>query len=223
LSEQLTPLVHFALPFGSTPAYFAPVLRSRLLFPASFVIISSLVGALPASAEVKPLVQREVVNRIVAVVDQDVITLVELKRRAEPFQSRLAGVPADKRAAAEAQLNRDLINEAIDERLIARDARVLFVSITTAEVDTTLDAIAKAKSVTREKLLALAVEQGFSEAQYREQLVRQLLIARLIRIRMAEQLKNLDKDLDKASKQIEKVEKQYLSGLRANVFIEVRL
>jgi hypothetical protein len=100
---------------------------------------------------------------------------------------------------------------------------VLFVSITTAEVDTTLDAIAKAKSVTREKLLALAVEQGFSEAQYREQLVRQLLIARLIRIRMAEQLKNLDKDLDKASKQIEKVEKQYLSGLRANVFIEVRL
>lgn len=199
------------------------MLRSRLLFPASFAVISSLVGAPPASAEVKPLVQREVVNRIVAVVDQDVITLVELKRRAEPFQSRLAGVPADKRAAAEAQLHRDLINEAIDERLIARDARVLRVSITTAEVDTTLDAIAKAKSVTREKLLALAVEQGFSEAQYREQLVRQLLIAKLIRIRMAEQLKNLDKDPDKSSKQIEKAEKQYLSGLRANVFIEVRL
>lgn len=204
-------------------AYFARVFCRRLLFSAGFVVMSTFGVAEHLHAEENPSTPRVVVNRIMAVIDQDVVTLAELKRRAEPFQKRLADVPADKRAAAEAQLHRDLINEAIDERLIARDARALQVSITTTEIDSTLDAVAKAKSVSREKLLELVKEQGFSEAQYREQLVRQLLLGKLIRIRMFEQLKNLDKDPEKSSKQLEKAEKQYLSGLRANVFIEVRL
>jgi peptidyl-prolyl cis-trans isomerase SurA len=168
-------------------------------------------------------VQRIIVNRIVGVVDQDVITLVELKRRAEPFQKRLADVPLDKRTAAETQLHKDLIQEAIDDRLIARDARALRVTVAPTEIEAALDAIAKAKTLTRAELLRLVVEQGYSEAQYREQLVRQLLVGKLLRMRMSEQLKNVDKDQEKASKQIEKIEKTYLLGLRANVFIEVRL
>jgi len=159
----------------------------------------------------------------VAVVDQDVITLVELKRRAEPFQKRLADVAPDKRAAAEAQLHKDLIQEAIEDRLVAREARALRVTIGTDEINRALDTIAQSKNVTREKLLQLVAEQGFSEAQYREQLVRQLLIGKLIRIRKADELKKVDKDPDKSNKQIEKIEKTYLLGLRANVFIEVRL
>lgn len=214
---------HFALPFAPSTAYFARVFCRRLLIPAGFAAFATFGVAVELHAEETPSAPRVVVNRIVAVVDQEVITLVELERRAEPFQKRLTAIPADKRAAAEAQLHRDLISEAIDERLIARDARSLRVSITTTEIDAALNAVAKAKSVSREKLLELVSEQGFSEAQYREQLVRQLLIGKLIRIRMAEQLKNLDKDPEKSSKQVEKAEKQYLSGLRANVFIEVRL
>lgn len=213
----------FALPFGLFVAYFARVFCRNPLLPACFVAFLTF-GVVPrSSAEETSASPRIVVNRIVAVVDQDVITLVELNRRAEPFRKRLVDVPADKRAAAEAQLQRDLINDAIDERLIARDARALRVSTTTVEIEATLDAVAKAKGVSREKLLMLVVEQGFTEVQYREQLVRQLLLGKLIRIRMAEQLKNLDKDPEKSSKQLERAEKQYLSGLRANVFIEVRL
>jgi peptidyl-prolyl cis-trans isomerase SurA len=180
------------------------------------------VSSRSAGEDTRP-VERVVVNRIVVVVDQDVVTLVELKRRAEPFQKRLASVPPDKRTAAEAQLHKDLIQEAIDERLIAREARALRVSIATTDIDAAFDNIAKAKGVTRERLLQLVVEQGFSEPQYREQLVRQMLIGKLLRIRMYEQLKGVDKDPDKASPQIEKIEKAYLLGLRANVFIEVRL
>jgi hypothetical protein len=50
-----------------------------------------------------------------------------------------------------------------------------------------------------------------------------LLIAKLIRLKMAEEMKNVDKDPDKASKQIERIEKVYLLRLRTNVFTEVRL
>lgn len=197
--------------------------RSPIL-PLAFLVASAFLGVSTRSAaEEPPSAERVVINRIVAVVDQDVVTLVELKRRAEPFQKRLADVPPDKRAAAEAQLHKDLIQEAIDERLIARDARALRVSIASTEVDAALDNIAKAKSIPRERLMQLVVEQGFTEAHYREQLVRQLLIGKLLRIKMSEQLKKVDTDSDKAVKQIEKIEKSYLLGLRGNVFIEVRL
>jgi hypothetical protein len=199
------------------------VFRSRVLLQASLVALGFLGVSTRSAGEETPPVERVVVNRIVAVVDQDVVTLVELKRRAEPFRKRLADVQPDKRAAAEGQLHKDLIQEAIDERLIAREARALRVSIASTDIDAALDTIAKTKGVTREKLTQLVIEQGFSEAQYREQIVRQMLIGKLIRMRMSEQLRNVDKDPDKASKQIEKIEKTYLLGLRANVFIEVRL
>ena len=197
--------------------------RTRILLPTVFVACIFLGATSRVAAEEPPSAERVVLNRIVAVVDQDVVTLVELKRRAEPFQKRLTEVPPDKRAAAEAQLHKDLIQEAIDDRLIAREARALRVSIASTEIDSALENIAKAKNIPREKLMQLAVEQGFTEAHYREQLVRLLLIGKLLRIRMSEQLKKVDTDSEKASKQIEKIEKAYLLGLRGNVFIEVRL
>lgn len=196
--------------------------RLRTLPLTCFLGLASLGFWADAFADEPPPVERVVVNRIVAVIDRDVVTLVELKRRAEPFQKRLADVPPDKRTAAEAQLHKDLIQEAIDERLIAREARALRITIASTEIEAALDAVAKARNLTREKLVELVATQGFSEAQYREQLVKQLLVGKLIRIRMRDQLSKVDKDPDKASKQIEKIEKAYLQGLRANIFIEVR-
>lgn len=216
-------LLRFALPSVAFTSYHSRVFRTRILLPTLLVACGSLGVSSRVIAEEAPSVERVVINRIVAVVDQDVITLVELKRRAEPFQKRLTDVPPDKRAAAEAQLHRDLIQEAIDDRLISREARALRVTIAATEIDAAFESISKAKGVTREKLVQLVAEQGFSEAQYREQLVRQLLIGKLLRIRMSEQIKKVDADSDKASKQIEKIEKAYLLGLRGNVFIEVRL
>ncbi len=214
--------MHFPLPLAPSTSYHPPVFRPRSLLFACLFGLVGLGTSFDASADEPPAVERVVLNRIIAVVDRDVITLVELKRRAEPFQKSLAGIAPDKRAAAEAQLHKDLIQQAIDERLIARDARALRVVIASTEIDAALDAIAKAKNVTREKLLQLAAEQGFPEALYREQLVKQLLVGKLIRIRMHEQLSKIDKDSEKSSKQIEMIEKAYLQGLRANVFIEVR-
>jgi maltodextrin utilization protein YvdJ len=216
-------LLRFVLPLAAFASYHACVFRTHILLPTTLVLCGFLGISSHVVAEETTPVERVVINRIMAVVDQDVITLVEVQRRVEPFQKRLASVAPDKREAAEVQLRRDIIQEAIDDRLIAREARALRVSIASTEIDAALDGISKAKDVTRERLMQLVSEHGFTEAQYREQLVRQLLIGKLLRIRMAEQLKNVDKDADKASKQIEKIEKAYLLGLRGNIFIEVRL
>lgn len=213
----------FLLPLRAFAAYHSLVFRRRTLFFPGLLALGTLGISSPSWAEEKPAIERIVVNRIVAVVDQEVVTLVELKRRAGPFQKQLAETPADKRPAVEAQLNKDLLQQAIDERLIARAARALRISVTTEEIERALDTIAQGQKITREKLLQAAAEQGFAEAQYREQLVRQLLVAKLLRVKMAEQLKKLDKASDTFNKQYEKIEKDYLQSLRANVFIEVRL
>ncbi len=186
------------------------------------VVLTSL-GVSSVSAAETPPVERLVINRIVAVVDGDAITLLELKRRVEPFLKRLADVPPDKRSVVEAQVNRDVLQQIIEERLIAREARAARVFVAAAEIETAIDNVAAAKKVTRAGLVELVQQQGFSEALYREQLVRQLLTAKLVRIRMAEKLRNLDKDPDKAVKQVDAVERAFLLGLRADVYIEVRL
>lgn len=198
--------------------------RIRFVFLIGACVLSTLGISAPSSAEEAKSPPRVVVNRIVAIVDEDVITLAELRRRALPALKRVAAsVPADKRAAAEAEVYKEWLQQLINERLVVREARALRVTIASTEIDATLDAIAKSANLTREKVLAEAVEQGYSEAQYREELVGQLLTKKIMVLKMRDDFAKLDKDPEKSSKQIDKIMAKFYQRLRANVFIEVRL
>ncbi len=198
--------------------------RIRFVYLIGACVLSTLGISAPSSAEEAKNPPRVVVNRIVAIVDEDVITLAELRRRALPALKRVAAsVPADKRAAAEAEVYKEWLQQLINERLVVREARALRVTIASTEIDATLDAIAKSANLTREKVLAEAVEQGYSEAQYREELVGQLLTKKIMVLKMRDDFAKLDKDPEKSSKQIDKIMAKFYQRLRANVFIEVRL
>lgn len=198
--------------------------RIRFVFLIGACVLSTLGISAPLSAEEAKSPPRVVVNRIVAIVDEDVITLAELRRRALPALKRVAAtVPADKRAAAEAEVYKEWLQQLINERLVVREARALHVAIASTEIDATIDAIAKSVNLTRDKVLAEAVEQGYSEAQYREELVGQLLTKKIMVLKMRDDFTKLDKDPEKSSKQIDKIMAKFYQRLRANVFIEVRL
>ncbi len=178
----------------------------------------------PSRAEEPQSTARVVVNRIVAIVDDDVITLAELRRRALPALKRLAAiVPPDKRTGEEAKIYKEWLQILINERLIVREARKLRMTIASTDVDATIDSIAKSMNTTREKVMAAAIEQGYSEAQYREEIVGQLLTKKIMLFRMRDEFSKLDKDPERSSKQIDKIIDKFNQQMRANVFIEVRL
>lgn len=178
----------------------------------------------PSRAEEPQSAARVVVNRIVAIVDDDVITLAELRLRALPALKRLAAsVPSDKRTGEEAKVYKEWLQILINERLIVREARKLRMTIASTDVDATIDAIAKSMNTTREKVMIAALEQGYTEAQYREEIVGQLLTKKIMLFRMRDDFSKLDKDPQKSSKQIDKIIVKFNQQMRANVFIEVRL
>ncbi len=165
-----------------------------------------------------------VIDRIVAVVDHDVILLSELRDRAKPFQKQLEAVPEGaQRAAAEAQMKHDLLGKMIDEIVVARDAERARLTVTPAEIDAALQTIATSQKLTIPQLFEAARGAGLDEAGYRAEIRRQLLEGRLLQNRVLWRIKGLSalSESERAAR-IEKERQQLLQELRSQVFIELR-
>ncbi|MDI1484196.1 SurA N-terminal domain-containing protein [Polyangium sp. y55x31] len=173
-------------------------------------------GSTPVRAEP---VRRVVVDRIVAVVDREVITLVELRRRAAPLLRKLASVDEASRTMAETHMYRDLVNQMVEERLIARRARMSSIVVTASEIDAALDSLAQANHLSREALLVEVRAAGVSEADYRDDLRRQLLLFKCLRLHLAG--KKVSGEMNDA--QMQEASRAMMEEIKRDVFVEVRL
>ncbi|MDC3962337.1 SurA N-terminal domain-containing protein [Polyangium jinanense] len=176
-----------------------------------------LAASTPVRAEP---VRRVVVDRIVAVVDREVITLVEVRRRAEPFLRTLASLDEAARTVAEVRMYRDLVDRIVEERLIARRARMASITVTASEIDTAIDSIAQTNKLSREALLAEARTTGLSEADYRDEIYRQILSFKCLRVYLAGKKKGFA-ELNDA--QMQEASRAMIEESKRDVHIEVRL
>jgi peptidyl-prolyl cis-trans isomerase SurA len=87
---------------------------------AGFLALAVVLGATPAGTPRLAAQQGELVDRIVAVVGDSVITLTQLQERL--FQMRAQGVEIPTEASALAQLQRELLDQVISEQLIVQAA-----------------------------------------------------------------------------------------------------
>ncbi len=138
-----------------------------------------------------------VVERVVAVVGEEAILMSDLQRRATPYLMRAQQeLPTEShRAAAVTQLHKSLVEQLIDEQLIERAARRAKMTVTDSDVDQALSRVAKQNGVTVERLLSEIVASGFTENQYREELRRQLLDARVLGLRVTARVQVREEDL----------------------------
>jgi peptidyl-prolyl cis-trans isomerase SurA len=182
----------------------------------------AVAAATPARAEP---VKRTVIDRVVAVVDQDVITLVELRQRAQPFLLRLASLDGAQRAAAESQMYKELVDAMVEERIVAAEARARSLSVTPAEVDAAVEAVAKQNGLSRDAVLQAAADQGMSEARYREELARQLLRHKVASVvaypRVYKEHKG--ETIEALQKELEGAMRAWLDGKKSETWVEVRL
>src|SRR5262249_6103231 len=126
-----------------------------------------------------------VVERIVAIVGDQPILLSELTQRARPTLLKIyARVPEAQRKVAIAEMYKELLAKLVDERIVSAAADKLNVNVTTKEVDDALKLRAADEKETVAELLADAAKKGFSEADYREQLRRELLFGKMLETRV---------------------------------------
>lgn len=140
------------------------------------VIAASVTGPMPARAEV--------VERVVAVVDDEAIFLSDLRKRAMPFLPRLMDVPELQRLAALRQLYDELLEQLINEELVERAARTAQIRITSADVDRAVQNVIRQNGLGQEEFWDVVAQQGYTQAEYRSDLRRQLLRYRLLNERV---------------------------------------
>jgi peptidyl-prolyl cis-trans isomerase SurA len=168
------------------------------------VALSALLSQ-PASATV--------VERVVAVIGDRAILLSDLKARAQPFLIQVTqGVqPGAQRSAAISQVYKGVLDKIVDEELEERAAIQAKVTVTSKEIDDAIARVATQNQLTPQKLLAEAARTGVNEVQYRDELRRQLLQAKLVNVRLQGRIRVTDEDLKLAYRKLVLDERQRLN------------
>ncbi len=125
-------------------------------------------GAISASADV--------VERVVATVNDDAIFLSDLRKRAVPFLPQVADAPTEtERMSRLKELYEELLTFLIDEKLIRQIASTSGIRVTDADVDMAIENLRTQNNMTVEQFDQALAQQGLTKAQYRRDLKRQLL------------------------------------------------
>ncbi|MDR0478108.1 MAG: SurA N-terminal domain-containing protein [Desulfobulbaceae bacterium] len=125
--------------------------------------------------------QAEIVDRIVAVVNSDVITESELNAEAQDAYTHIdATLPPEQRQMMRQQVKGDVLDSLIDKFLIAQEAKKLKLKVTEEEIDDAMRQVLQRNQITKEQLLAGLAESGVNENIYRNTLRSQLLQNKVI-------------------------------------------
>lgn len=120
-------------------------------------------------------------DRVVAVVNTDIITLAELNRHFAPILQR---IEEDSQARQDESVVREgkrfVLDRMIRELLMKQEAERLNIVVSDADVDTYIDEILNSRNMTRRGLLKELSQENTSYDEYRESVRRDAMKARLI-------------------------------------------
>ncbi len=123
-----------------------------------------------------------VVDRIVAVVNDDLITLYDLNKTLKPYEEniRALGYTPERERETLFKLRTDLLNRLIDRKLTDQVIKKNNIAVSEAEIDTALERLKEARSLTDEDLRTGLGQQGLTLEEYRKNIKQQLLRNRLV-------------------------------------------
>jgi peptidyl-prolyl cis-trans isomerase SurA len=119
----------------------------------------------------------EMVSRIAAVVNGDIITTYELD---QALNAQLAKSPKQPSPSQVGALRKDLLSRLIEEELIQQRIRSLRLQVSDEEVENAILDVQKQNQLTRAQLEQAIQSQGLTFADYRENLRKQILRYKLI-------------------------------------------
>lgn len=149
----------------------------------------------PAKAE---LPVRKGVDRIAAVIENEVITLRELETKARSFLAQLESVTDVKEREAK---RRDVLQQVLDieigERLVTSELKQSKdrLGVTEADIDRAVQEVMRMNNVDEPQLQAALYGQGLTWAEYRQKLREQIERARLIQFKVQGRVQVQDADV----------------------------
>ena len=123
----------------------------------------------------------ELVDRVVAVVNDDVITLSEIELEGKSVFQRIASqVPASELESAVNKARQEILSSLIDKLLVEQRAKELNITASEEEIDAALQRVAANNNVDLESFKRRLVADGYDLDSYRQRLRWQILQSKLI-------------------------------------------
>ncbi len=163
--------------------------------PTFAALAAGLAGAV-ALTLTSAAAHARVVEKIAAVVGDSVILGSEIEEKAAPLLTEVAKLPeAGKRAARAAALRREVLERLIDDELILQQASDLKLTVTSEQVDSSIEEIKRQNNIDDDQLREALRAQGMAMAAYRSDLKKQLLRFRVINIAVGSRVTISDDDV----------------------------
>ncbi len=146
----------------------------KKIFAFAAVLLSILTAPLSGRAEV--------VDRIVAYVNNEIITLVELNTAFKPYMKRIEdNVPAGDRERMIAETKRTLLNRMIDTLLIEQEAKKSGITATDEDVLSSIRTMLAKQKTTLEAFQKSLASEGTTFDTYKKDVKESMVRSRLLR------------------------------------------
>lgn len=140
------------------------------------VIAAAVSGSLFATAARHNTARADIIERVVATVNDDAIFLSELRRRAAPFLEQvISGANESERPQRIKRLYEQFLKELVDDQLIEQTARKMNVVVSSSDVEQAIDNVRKQNNLDTARFWEAVKSQGFTEKQYRADVRKQIL------------------------------------------------
>jgi peptidyl-prolyl cis-trans isomerase SurA len=167
------------------------LLATVLALPSPAALAQPTRAAAAAAASAKSPVREG--DYIVAVVNQDSVTQIELDQRMAKL--RADPVPAGQTPPSEADLRKTAIDQLVEERALATFARDNNAKIEDAEVDHAVDNVAAANRMTTSQLRDRLKAEGIDYGRFRENLRDQIAVERVREREVSARIKITDSEI----------------------------
>jgi parvulin-like peptidyl-prolyl isomerase len=158
--------------------------RASTLLAALLVALAAGVG------------RAEMVNRVAAVVNNEIVTLGEVLKRANTELQRVdqEGTTVDRQKKRE-EITKRVLDQLIDEKVIDQELRDLKITIDDKQVEASMQEVAKRYNFTADQMAQAVANEGMTMAEYREQMRKQLGRYQLIREKVQKKVKVSEADI----------------------------
>ena len=128
----------------------------------------------------------EIVDRIVAVVNDEVITLIELNNTLKPYMEKIRslGYPQEKEQELIFNVRKDMLDRLVNQKIEDQEIKRSKVEITEEQIDKTIERIKETNYLNDEQLRAALAKDGFTMEEYRYKIKDQILRERLVNLKV---------------------------------------
>jgi peptidyl-prolyl cis-trans isomerase SurA len=152
--------------------------KPALLFA---LLVATIVSAGPITANLWAQ-ESELVDRIVAVVNNEIITLYELNRAFAPYVDKIKRLeyPPEKERQTLFQVRKDILGQLIDGMLANQQVRRDKITVSQNEINNAIERIKESRQLTDEQIRLGLESQGMTMEEYRKEIEEQILRSKLV-------------------------------------------